>query len=105
LRPFILNPLFAATTSLPGIGKHAARLLDKLVGPTVADLLWHLPTGLIDRRHMPKLIDAPPGAVVTLALKVDAHVPSRTPRRPYRVRCSDETGTSIWCSSTRAPTT
>ncbi|MBV8165705.1 MAG: ATP-dependent DNA helicase RecG, partial [Alphaproteobacteria bacterium] len=92
MRPTILNPLFAGTTSLPGVGKHVARLLDKLTGPTVADLLWHLPTGLIDRRHMPKLADAPPGAVVTLALTVDKHLPGRGPRHPYKVRCSDDTG-------------
>ncbi len=58
----------------------------------MADLLWHLPIGIIDRRHMPKLADAVPGAVVTLALTVDAHLPGRTPRQPYKVRCSDETG-------------
>jgi ATP-dependent DNA helicase RecG len=92
LRPQILFPLFAPSTALPGIGKHAARLLERLTGPSVADLLWHLPIGLIDRRYMPKLADAQPGAVVTLALTVDAHLPAGTPRRPYKVRCSDETG-------------
>jgi ATP-dependent DNA helicase RecG len=92
LRPQILFPLFAPATALPGIGKHAARLLERLTGPRVADLLWHLPIGIIDRRHMPKLADAQAGAVVTLALTVDAHLPGGAARRPYKVRCSDETG-------------
>jgi len=92
VRPQILFPLFAPTTALPGVGRHAARLLERLAGPSVADLLWHLPTGIIDRRHMPKLADAVPGAVATLALRIDAHVPGRTPRHPYKVRCSDDTG-------------
>ncbi|HUA54986.1 MAG TPA: ATP-dependent DNA helicase RecG [Candidatus Sulfotelmatobacter sp.] len=92
MRPEILFSLFAPTTALAGVGKHAARLLEKVAGPTVADLLWHLPTGIVDRRHMPKIADAPPGAIVTLALTVDAHLPARTARRPYKVRCSDDTG-------------
>ncbi len=89
MRPQILFPLFATTTTLPGIGKHAARLLERLTGPTVADLLWHLPTGIVDRRFMPKIADAPPGAVVTLAVTVDSHQPTRP------VSC-------ISCSSTPA---
>jgi len=92
VRPEILFSLFAPTTALAGVGKHAARLLEKVAGPTVADLLWHLPTGIIDRRHMPKIADAPPGAIVTLALTVDAHLPARIARRPYKIRCSDDTG-------------
>jgi ATP-dependent DNA helicase RecG len=92
VRPQILFPVFASTTVLPGVGKHAARLIERLTGPTVADLLWHLPTGIIDRRHMPKIADAPPGAVVTLALTVEAHLPGRIARRPYKVRCADDTG-------------
>jgi ATP-dependent DNA helicase RecG len=92
VRPQILFPLFASTTALPGVGKHVAHRLESLAGPTVADLLWHLPTGIIDRRHMPTIADAPPGAVVTLALTVDRHLPSGSSRRPYKIRCSDDTG-------------
>ncbi|MBI3514428.1 MAG: ATP-dependent DNA helicase RecG [Proteobacteria bacterium] len=92
MRPQILFPVFASTVALPGVGKQAARLLERLAGPAVADLLWHLPTGIVDRSHMPTVRDAPPGAIVTLALTVDAHLPGRTPRRPYKVRCSDDTG-------------
>ncbi len=60
MRPLVLNPLFASLTSLPGIGpkleKLYARLLDR-EGPRVIDLLFHLPTGTIDRRARPKLRD------------------------------------------------
>ena len=49
MRPSILNPLFAAITTLPGIGDKVARLYRRLTGregtPRVVDLVFHLPTG------------------------------------------------------------
>jgi len=92
MRPHILNPLFTPVTSLPGIGPRLAPLYEKLAGGKVLDLLWHLPVGVIDRRFSPKVMDAPDGKVATLVLRVDAHLPSASPKRPYRVRMSDETG-------------
>ncbi len=61
LRPQILFPLFAAVTSLPGIGPRFGKLLEKLCGPHVVSLLWHLPTGLVDRSAEPALDDAVEG--------------------------------------------
>ena len=49
-RPNILFPLFAEVTALAGVGPRIAKLIARLAGPRVADLLWHLPSGLIDRR-------------------------------------------------------
>ncbi|OJX81016.1 ATP-dependent DNA helicase RecG [Magnetospirillum sp. 64-120] len=92
MRPSLLNPLFAPIGTLPGIGPKLAPLYERLVGPKVADLLWHLPSGVIDRRFSPKLADAPAGKVATITVMVDAHYPSGSPKRPYRVRVSDETG-------------
>lgn len=91
MRPSILNPLFAAVTTLPGIGPRLGKLFESLAGPHVVDLCWHLPNGLIDRRFAPKVADAPDGGIATLTVRVDEHFPSRNPRMPYRVRCSDET--------------
>ncbi|EME70840.1 ATP-dependent DNA helicase RecG [Paramagnetospirillum caucaseum] len=92
MRPQVLFPLFAPVTSLPGIGPRLAPLYQRLVGEKVLDLLWHLPTGVIDRRFAPKVAEAPHGKVATLALRVDAHFSSSSPKRPYRVRMADETG-------------
>jgi ATP-dependent DNA helicase RecG len=58
----------------------------------VVSLIWHLPSGIVDRRFAPKVADAPPGAVATLTVTVDAHLPPPSPRLPYKVRCRDETG-------------
>jgi len=92
MRPPVLFPLFAPVTALPGVGPRLGKLVERAVGPRVADLLWHLPSGLIDRRYAPKVRDAKEGLVATLTVWVDAHQPPRNPRLPYRVRCRDETG-------------
>jgi ATP-dependent DNA helicase RecG len=91
LRPEILYPLFAHVTTLPGIGPRLGKLLEKIAGKTVASLCWHLPSGVIDRRFSPKLAEAPEGAVVTLTIIVDSHIPPASRRLPYKVRCHDDT--------------
>jgi ATP-dependent DNA helicase RecG len=98
MRPPLLNPLFAALTSLPGIGPKLetlyARLLDRET-PRVVDLLFHLPSGAIDRRARPKLRDVEPGQVVTVAVTVESHrpAPPHRSRAPYQIYTADETGT------------
>ncbi|MGE5546472.1 MAG: ATP-dependent DNA helicase RecG [Solirubrobacterales bacterium] len=92
MRPAALFPLFAPVTTLPGVGPKLAPLYERLAGPKVLDLMWHLPTGVVDRRANPKVAEAPAGRVATLVVQVDAHMPSGSKSRPYRVRCSDETG-------------
>jgi ATP-dependent DNA helicase RecG len=98
MRPPVLNPLFAALTSLSGIGPKLealyARLLDRET-PRLIDLLFHLPSGTIDRRARPKLNEVEPGTVVTVAVTVEEHrpAPRNRPRAPYRILVSDDTGT------------
>ncbi len=92
MRPDILNRLFVPVDALAGVGPRLAKLYERLSGPRVVDLLWHLPSGLIDRRYAPKVRDAVEGRIATLTLWVDAHQPPGNPRLPYRVRCRDETG-------------
>jgi ATP-dependent DNA helicase RecG len=92
LRPDILFPLFAPVTTLKGLGPKLGKLTEKLVGPHVADLLWHLPTGIIDRRFAPHVAEAPDGFIATLTVRVEYHSAPANPRHPYKVRCSDETG-------------
>ena len=93
MRPAILNPLFAPATVLPGVGARTAAAYERLAGPLVVHLLWHLPSGLIDRRHAPKVAEAEAGATATLTVRVDRHQPAPDRRRPAKVYCSDETGT------------
>ena len=101
MRPSILNPLFAAITTLPGIGDKVARLYRRLLGredtPRVVDLVFHLPTGAVDRRARPKLRDVVPGAIVTVAVTIDRHrpPPPNRPRAPYQIYASDDTGSLV----------
>jgi len=88
-----LFPLFAEAVKLPGIGPRLQKLLEKLTGPKVVDLLWHLPTGMIDRRNRPHIIDAQVGTVATMEVTVGPHrAPPKGSRAPYRIPCTDETG-------------
>ena len=92
MRPQSLTPLFAQVTALPGIGPRLGKLVEKLAGPLVVDLLWHLPFAVIDRRNAPDVAAAKAGEVATLTVVVDEHLVPHSPRQPYRVWCSDETG-------------
>jgi ATP-dependent DNA helicase RecG len=91
LRPAILDRLFAPVTALPGIGPQLGRLFERLAGPLVVDLLWHLPSGIIDRRNAPTVAALEADRVATLQVKVEGHEPGRG-RRPYRVFCADKSG-------------
>lgn len=92
-RPFDLDPLFRALTTLPGVGPKNAKLFEKLIGGTkVVDLLWHRPVDFVDRRFSPKLKDAPNGAIATLEIRVEKHTPAARRGLPYRVRGTDSTG-------------
>jgi ATP-dependent DNA helicase RecG len=91
VRPAILDKLFAQVTALPGIGTQLAKLFERLAGPLVLDLIWHLPTGIIDRRASPPICALQPDRIATIAVRVEAHRPGYG-RRPYRVLCTDNTG-------------
>jgi ATP-dependent DNA helicase RecG len=101
MRPNVLNPLFAAVTSLAGVGPKLEKLYRRLLSredtPRVVDLLFHMPTGTIDRRARPKLRDVMPDTVVTVAVTIDRHrpPPPNRPRAPYQIYASDETGDII----------
>src|SRR5882757_8898511 len=102
MRPNLLDPFFASITSLAGVGPKLEKLYGRLFGrddlpPRILDLMFHLPTGAIDRRARPKLRDVVPDTVATVAVTVDRHRPSppNRPRAPYQVYTSDETGDLI----------
>ena len=100
MRPPVLNPLFASLSALPGIGPKLDKLFSRLLSrdgepARVIDLLFHLPTGFVDRRNQPKLSEVVPDTVVTVAVTVDRHrpPPPNRPRAPYNIDTSDDTNT------------
>jgi ATP-dependent DNA helicase RecG len=92
-RPFILDPLFRPLGVLPGVGPRTSKLFEKLIGgPKILDLIWHKPSDFVDRRFSPTIADAPNGVIATLTVTVEKHSPSAKRSLPYRVRCTDNTG-------------
>ncbi len=101
MRPNELTPLFASAQSVTGVGprvlgflKKALRLPPGVAEPRVLDLLWHTPTGVIDRRAEPTVADAVPGTISTLAVRVLKHKapPRSNAKAPYKVACEDDSG-------------
>jgi len=97
MRPSVLNPLFASVAALAGVGVRQEKLYAKLLGrdgPRLIDLLFHLPTGAIDRRASPRLADVVPGSLVTVAVRIERHrpPPPHRSRSPYLIYASDDTG-------------
>jgi ATP-dependent DNA helicase RecG len=92
-RPFDLDPLFRALTTLPGVGPKNGALFEKLIGgPKILDLLWHMPVDFIDRRFSPKISEAPEGRIATIEVTVVSHQPNARKGLPYRVKVRDESG-------------
>mgnify|MGYP001396227668 CR=1 FL=1 len=101
MRPIELNPLFVSAEVLKGIGPRVTVLLKKalrlpvgVAQPRVIDMLWHLPTGVIDRRAEPTVAAALPGTIATLKVRVLKHKapPRGNTKAPYKVATEDETG-------------
>jgi ATP-dependent DNA helicase RecG len=89
----ILLPLRAPIASLPGLGPRLSSLLAKLAGGnTVRDVLFHLPTDFIDRRHVTTIKDAQPRAIATMRIEVVRHEAPVKKGQPYRVVIGDVTG-------------
>ena len=91
MRPAILFPLFGEIRSLPGVGPRIEKLIARVAGTRLLDLIFDLPCGVIDRSYRPKLIAAEAGRIATVTLNVLDHLPARDRRQPYKVRCSDDT--------------
>jgi ATP-dependent DNA helicase RecG len=70
MRPPLLDPLFAPAFSLPGVGPRLAPLIARAVAAegeaTLRDLLFHLPSGFIDRKLRPPLYQLPPSGFITV---------------------------------------
>ncbi len=93
-RPEVLYPLFADLTSLDGIGAKTAKSLLRIGVEAPRDLIFQLPTGVIDRRPVGSVRDVTPPAVVTVEVEVLRHAPAVRKGRPHVVTVKDP-GTSF----------
>src|SRR3954454_14089195 len=95
MRPEILNPLFAQVEVLKGVGPQIAKQLKKLGLTRVVDVLYHLPTGAIERVRAPAASAALLGRNVILQLTPFETRESRSGRGPMRVFATDSDGNSV----------
>ncbi len=95
MRPDILNPLFAETETLDGVGPKLKKPLDRLGLTRLRDVLYHLPERFVTRRAVETLDEAGEGEQIVVKLTVTEHRSSRSPRAPYRVLAQDSIGNII----------
>ncbi|MFA7603726.1 MAG: ATP-dependent DNA helicase RecG [Novosphingobium sp.] len=94
MRPERLNPLFAETASLKGVGPQIARPLEKLGLTRVKDLAYHLPDRFVQRRAVANLDEANVGENIVVAL-TPAEYRSSAGRGPFRVLSTDAAGNMV----------
>ena len=95
MRPDILNPLFAEVETMPGVGPQVAKVLKRLDITRAIDLLYHLPTGVIERVRTNAANASLLGCNVIIDLvPFDTRSP-RSGRGPMRVFASDADGNTI----------
>lgn len=95
MRPDILNPLFAEVEVLKGVGPQVSKLLKRLDLTRVVDVVYHLPTGAIERIQGSSASGALLGHNVILELTPYQTRENRSGRGPMRVFASDANGNTI----------
>jgi ATP-dependent DNA helicase RecG len=95
MRPDILNPLFAEVEVLKGVGPRLAKPLARLGLARAIDLLFHLPTGWIDRKAVTELDDADVGRIITVTVTPTDYRMSGSARAPARVVARDAAGNVV----------
>ena len=88
MRPEILNALFAEVEALKGIGPGIGKGLARLDLSRVVDLVYHLPTGTIDRVRAPFASAALLGRIVVLDV-VPVDVRAGSGKAPLRIYARD----------------
>ena len=91
MRPNILYPLFTSIESLKGVGTKYSKLINKLCGEKIIDILFHLPINIVDRTYNEPLINAKDGKIWTGVVTITEHIPPQTKKHPYRIYCTDGT--------------
>jgi len=95
MRPEILNPLFTEAEALKGVGPQVAKLLKKLKLERIVDLVYHVPTGAIERVRAPGASPVLLGRNVILDVKPFETRENRSGRGPTRVYALDGEGNTI----------
>lgn len=92
MRPDILNPLFAEVEALKGVGAALAKPLARLGLSRVIDVLFHLPTGFVERHMVTALDMKHVGRVISIILTPVDYKQGFSGRGPLRVHATDAGG-------------
>lgn len=92
--PAAPTSLLEAYPKFSGLTPAQYTKLQDLCGPRWIDLLFHLPTRILDRSSTPTIAHAPTGEVVTIIATVQrrAPLPPRHIKRPLTIEVTDGTG-------------
>ena len=74
MRPKILYNLFSNIITIKGIGPKYAKLIERLCGRYLIDLLFHRPVAIIDRRNSPKITNLKSGEIATIIVTIEKHI-------------------------------
>jgi ATP-dependent DNA helicase RecG len=94
MRPGLLNPLFAEVEALKGVGPGIAKALARIGLTRAVDLLFHLPTGTIERLRVAQASHAMAGRIVIIDV-TPFEVRSGQGRAPMRIFAADAAGNTI----------
>ena len=94
MRPELLNPLFTEVEALKGVGPQLAKALRRLGLERAVDLLFHLPTGAIERIRAPAASPVLLGRNVVLEVK-PFEARQSSGRGPTRIYAADGEGNVI----------
>ena len=94
MRPDILNPLFAETTALKGVGPALAKPLGRLGLERVVDVAFHLPTSWVDRLVRDELMATDAGRTIAITL-IPRDYRQGAGRGPLRVQATDPKGNYV----------
>jgi ATP-dependent DNA helicase RecG len=92
MRPDILNPLFAETASLKGVGPGLAKPLDRLGLTRIKDLIYHFPAGWTYRKAVAHVDEADVGQQIIVRLVIASHKSGGSARSPLRIHGVDGEG-------------
>ena len=74
MRPKILYKLFSNIMTIKGIGPKNAKIIERLCGKYIVDLLFHKPSAYIDRRNSPKIVDLKEDTIATIIVKIEIQI-------------------------------
>jgi ATP-dependent DNA helicase RecG len=89
------NKIFEEYDRLPGVPPKLLSRVKKLCGSTYADLLFHIPHSVIDRRAFTTIEDAVSGKLQTLKVIVTSTKAPANQKAPFKVFVTDESAETL----------